>query len=130
MNPQRVAVIDDSAEDGDLILRALRECPVVDEAIHYLDPEQAVEALRTAPEQSPRLVLVDIKMPGLDGFSVIRNLRTSLPVEKCHFAVLSSSQDPEDVHRAHASGANTYLVKPVEFQQLKTMLCSLCDTWL
>jgi CheY-like chemotaxis protein len=103
------------ASDGDQALAYLRgAAPFTDRSRHPL----------------PRLVLLDLKMPRLSGFEVLAWIRRREKFRRVPVIVLSSSNHDEDVKRAYALGANSYLVKPVGFESLVELIRSVYNYWL
>lgn len=111
-------IVDDSDDDRAIAVRAIRRAGLpVDvrtlangrEAIEALDPGGAGSGRRAAPE--PRVIFLDLRMPEIDGFEVLRRLRRSAKTRAIPVVVVSSSDQPEDVRRSYALGANSYLVK-------------------
>lgn len=102
-----VLLIDDQEMAADIVQHDLRDAP--DIQFHYCaSGERALEA---ATEFAPTVVLVDLRMPAIDGFEVVRRLRTNPATESIPVVLLSSEDDPEIKARAFAEGANDYLVK-------------------
>jgi CheY-like chemotaxis protein len=78
----------------------------------------------------PALLLLDLKMPGTDGFDVLRWLKTRRDLAPLRVVVLTSSQDIRDVNRAYQLGANSFLVKPLDFHNTVAMAETIMDYWL
>lgn len=112
-----VLIVEDDA-DSRLMLRLLLE------AWRYrvVEASNGIEALHIAGKESPDLILMDIKMPLLDGFETTRHLRASGKIDGVPIVFLSGCA--EEVHRRHAFavGASDYLLKPLDFDQLKQIL--------
>ena len=83
------------------------------------------------PQASPRpdLVLLDLNLPGADGFEVLRAMRSNRRSRYIPVVVLSSSESYEDVRRAHEAGTNAYLVKPIGFSEFRDLLTSALAFW-
>lgn len=128
-----VLLVEDSATDAELTLRTLRRRAACD--VHWVqDGVEALSALRAATEggltSPPRLVLLDLKMPRLDGHEVLRALKADPATRAIPVVVFTSSREPRDLARAYAEGANSYLVKPVDGAQLDAVLTQLGSYWL
>jgi len=130
-------VIEDEPDDRFLIERALAKARIAnpvqtvadgDEAVAYLAGEGRF-ADRTA-YPLPILVLLDLKLPRRSGLEVLEWIRSTPHVRRLPVVVLTSSADSADVHRAYDRGANSYLVKPVEFEALHRMIETLGLYWL
>ncbi|HWX19998.1 MAG TPA: response regulator [Candidatus Binatia bacterium] len=99
-----------------------------DEAIAYLDGRERFGDRQQHP--FPKLVLLDLKMPRVDGFEVLSWMRQEEKCRRLPVVVLSSSNHEVDVNRAYDGGANSYLVKPVDFNELVEMVKALHLYWL
>jgi two-component system response regulator len=113
-----ILLVEDSQDDAELAILALREAGVVSRVDVVRDGEEALEYLFDAPSRSaspPLLVLLDIKLPKIDGFAVLRRIRQEERTRMLPTVILSSSTVREDIARAYELGANSYVRKPVEF---------------
>jgi CheY-like chemotaxis protein len=105
-------------------LRIVRNGP---EAINYLSGQEMFADRERYP--LPFLVLLDLKMPGIDGFEVLRWARAERELKRLLIVVLTSSIFQTDVDRAYDLGANSYLVKPVEFGEMVNMVQRFQSYW-
>jgi two-component system response regulator len=121
--PVRVLLVEDDEDDAELARLALRRCPTPNVLETVGDGAQAVEWLRTAggPE-GVDLVLVDLKMPVMDGFELLERLRAEHDLEKLAVVVLTTSARLEDRERAHDLGAHAYVTKEASFPQYRDLL--------
>jgi CheY-like chemotaxis protein len=126
---QVIMLVEDDANDVLLIQRAFKKAGLGDALKIVNDGQQAVEYLSGHGEHSDRtsfplpfLVLLDLKMPGMDGFEVLHWLRSKPDLKRLLVVVLTSSNLQSDVDRAYELGANSYLVKPVEFSDMVHMI--------
>jgi len=132
-----ILLVDDSAEDTLLIQRAFQKAGIPnplhvvhdgDEAIAYLNGQGKYSDRTAYP--FPALLLLDLVMPGTDGFEVLRWIRANRELETLRILVLTSSDRIWDVNQAYRLGANSFMVKPIEFQDLVMLSKSLHDYWL
>lgn len=86
--------------------------------------------LQDAEGALPALVLLDLQMPGKDGLTVLRELRAAPGASSVPVVVLSSSDEPRDIANAYAAGANSYLRKPVDFDQFVQLVIDVHRYWL
>lgn len=130
-------LVEDQASDAELALHALhalgldRSVALVRdgaEAIDYLFARGAY-ADRDAGDQ-PRLVLLDLKLPKIDGLQVLRAMRNDERTHDIPVVVLTSSKETCDVERCYALGANSYVVKPVDFDQFTEAIQQIGRYWL
>ena len=98
------------------------------EALDYLDGEPPYQ--NRADHPLPSLFLLDLKMPRLNGFEVLASLAQKPELQDLPVVVLSSSMDEADLRKARRLGADEYLVKPTNFQELTNMVRALSDRWL
>ncbi len=129
MPEKYILLVEDDPNDVLLIQRAfakagMRECLRVardgQEAIDYLNGSG--QYANRIQHPMPFLILLDLKMPGVDGFQVLDWVRSSPEVKRTLTVVLTSSNLQSDVDRAYELGANSYLVKPVEFDEMASMV--------
>ncbi len=124
-----ILLVEDDANDLQLIERSFRKAGL-DRALKVVrDGEQATDYLSGRGIYADRerfplpfLLLLDIKMPGMNGFDVLQWVRATPGLERLLIVVLTGSNVQADVDRAYELGANSYLVKPVEFEQMANMI--------
>jgi len=130
-------VVEDEPDDRFLIERALVKARIAnpvqmvadgDEAVAYLSGEGTFADRSAYP--LPMLVLLDLKLPRRSGFEVLEWMRQTPTLHRLPVVVLTSSADSGDIRRAYDRGANSYLVKPVEFEALHAMIEALGLYWL
>lgn len=129
--PTKILIVDDNAQDAELVADALRKRFPEVEALMARDGAEAMEMIDgfkgSAP---PRVVLLDLKMPKVDGFEVLRHLKGDAETCSIPVVVLTSSALESDVLRAYGLGANSYVVKPMEFESLTDVLGCVGEYWL
>lgn len=126
---QFILLVEDDPNDVLLIQRAFQKAGLRDLLKVVRDGEQAIEYLsgqgncaNRERHPLPYLLLLDLKMPGTDGFEVLQWVRAQPEFKRLLVVVLTSSNLQADVDRAYELGANSYLVKPVEFEEMVNML--------
>lgn len=94
--------------------------------------QEALQALNSAQGRSdtPRMILLDLNLPGLSGFDVLKEIRSNSRWRHIPVVVLTSSSDPRDMELAQMMGANAYVSKPSTLAELRTLLESTCKFWL
>ena len=132
----RILVAEDLPDSVELLKLAFSRAGV-SAPVHYVkDGEETIEYLRRAAEanrpehSSPTMLLLDLKMPRLDGFGVMEWLRLQPGLRRLLVVVFTSSTEQHDVNRAFDLGANSYIVKPVEFHELQGIVSQLESYWL
>ncbi len=129
LNDQIILLVEDDSNDVVLIQRAFQKAGMRQLLKVVRDGEQAVDYLSGKAIYAnrdrfpmPFLVLLDLKLPGTDGFEVLRWLRAQPALKRLLVVVLTSSNLQEDVDRAYEFGANSYLVKPVAFSEMVNLV--------
>lgn len=137
MRQQIVLCVEDNSRDVRLIQRAfaqanfpydLRIVRDGDEALAYLRHEAAYADPDAAPR--PDLILLDLNLPRLSGHEVLKHCKQDASLREIPVVVLTTSERPEDVRLAYATGANAYLAKPVEFSRFTFLIGHLSTFWL
>jgi CheY-like chemotaxis protein len=135
--PKVILLVEDDADHTELVRRAIEELDREVRLLALADGEVALDYLfRRAewadPERSPApdLVLLDLRLPRLDGFSVLREMKNTPALRHVPVVILTSSSSDRDVEQAYAEHANSYLVKPHDYERLVTLLGRTRDYWL
>ena len=136
-NEAVILLVEDRKDDVLLVQRALLKANITNPVYVVEDGEQAMAYLGgTGPYADranftvPDLVLLDLKMPKMDGFEVLRWIRQQPGLKALRVIVLTSSEDIFDINRAYELGANSFLVKPLEFINYPAMMRTLGSFWL
>src|ERR1041385_2451762 len=132
-----ILVADDDQNDVFFLRRAFQKSGVSHAVIHVSDGQEAIDYLLgeagyadRARFPVPVLVLLDLKMPKVDGFDVLAWLRTRPELESLPVVVLSSSSREDDIQRARTLGAADYRVKPADFDELMILAQEVANRWL
>jgi len=130
-----ILLVEDNATDEKLAVLAFKKCAVPVEILVVRDGAEALEHLLgsgpargTAP--LPAVVLLDLKLPKVDGLEVLRRLRADERTRFLPVVVLTSSLEQEDLVQSYALGANAYVRKPVEFAEFRSTAATLGHFWL
>jgi two-component system response regulator len=110
-----VLLVEDDPEDVALTTRALKRHNLANQLQVANDGAEALDILCVAPP--PRVVLLDLKLPKITGLDVLKRIRSDERLRTLPVVVLTSSREEPDIARAYALGANSYIVKPVDFEQ-------------
>ncbi len=137
MNRPTILHIEDDPNDVLLLEHACRKANVSCDLQRVADGDEAIAYLRGADGFAnrekfpvPRLILLDLKMPRLNGFDVLEWLRKHDKLRTMPVVVLSSSNHDADLKRAYELGVNSYLIKPVSFDSLVEIVKAIHDYWL
>lgn len=128
-----VLVVEDNPDDVELTLRALRRMNLTNPVRVARDGVEALEFLLgdgTSRPPLPRVVLLDLKLPRVGGLEVLARLREEERTRPLPVVVLTSSREEADVRTAYALGANSYVVKPVEFEKFVDAVGKVGQYWL
>jgi two-component system response regulator len=132
-----VLLCEDNADDAELTIRALTKQGLAVSLVHLKDGEEVLHYLfctgpyagRNAADV-PRLIILDIKMPKVDGLEVIRRLKSDSRTNKIPVVMLTSSKEEKDILESYSLGVNSYVVKPVEFEGYVKAVSTLGLYWL
>lgn len=131
-----ILLVEDTPADAELAIIAARRCAFAGTLTHVPDGERALEWLERRDSgvagtalPHPRLVLLDLKMPRVDGHEVLRRLKSTERLRRVPVVVFTSSREERDVARAFELGANSYVVKPVEFGAYCLAMAEIIGYW-
>jgi len=132
-----ILLVEDNPNDGELTLRALKKRHLANQVFWVKDGAEALEfifatgayASRTV-EQRPKVILLDLKLPKVDGLEVLRHLKADERTRVIPVVVLTSSREERDVVESYRLGVNSYIVKPVEFDKFTQSVSDLGLYWI
>jgi CheY-like chemotaxis protein len=134
--PVEILLVEDNPDDVALTLHALRAHHLSNQVQVARDGEEAL-AFLFDPEKNgphapsgPRLILLDLKLPKLDGLEVLRQIKADPHTRSIPVVVLTTSREDRDIEICYALGANSYIVKPVDFEQFTSTVHTLGLYWL
>lgn len=137
MHHDTILLVEDNAEEEALTLRAFRKNNIATPIRVVHDGVEALDFLfcRNAyanrdPHDLPRLILLDLKLPGMDGVAVLHHLRTDPRTCQLPVVILTSSQEEQDVIEGYQHGANSYVHKSVDFTQFLESIRQIGSYWL
>jgi DNA-binding response OmpR family regulator len=128
-----ILMIDDDEEDFALVKEALASMGLKVDLYWAEDGDEAMNFLfrrgEYANAQTPNLILLDLNMPGKDGFEVLRDLKAHQDLRKIPVVILTSSVDEKHVSRGYNIGASSFMLKPLSFDEMAKAMQSLCEYW-
>jgi CheY-like chemotaxis protein len=132
-----VLLVEDNPADAELTLRALRKENVANQIVHLADGEQALDFLfcrgpyrERSFARPPRLVLLDLKMPKVDGLDVLRAVKADARTRSIPVVVMTASREELDLVNSYQLGVNSYIQKPVDFDRFREVVRQLGLYWL
>ncbi len=139
MNEEQVEVVlvEDNPDDARLTIRALKKQNIANNLVHLKDGEEALDFFfATGPfagrntNNMPRVVLLDLKMPKINGIEVLAKLKANEKTRSIPVVVLTSSAEDPDIEKCYALGANSYIVKPVNFDDFMKAVSEMGMYWV
>ncbi|HHX40908.1 MAG TPA: response regulator [Armatimonadetes bacterium] len=132
-----ILLVEDNPDDIELTLRALRKSNIANKVVVARDGVEALDYLfgtgayagRDTDDQ-PQVVLLDLKLPRVDGLEVLKRIRADARTELVPVVILTSSREEQDLIQGYRSGANSYIRKPVDFDQFTEATRQLGLYWL
>ncbi len=135
--PLHILLVEDNEAHAELVIRGMRDQQVANRIHHVIDGEQALDYLfhrgKFADVQknpSPNLILLDLRLPRIDGLEVLKTLKTTPHLLRIPVVVLTSSDAETDIVQSYDYHANSYLVKPLEFKKFTQLMKDLGFYWL
>jgi len=132
-----ILLVEDNAADAEMTLRALRRNNLANKLHWVKDGEEALAFMfRTGryagltPESVPKLIMLDIKMPKVDGIEVLRRLKADPQTKTIPVVVMTSSDEEQDVVESYRLGVNSYIVKPVGFEAFLETVAKIGLYWV
>jgi CheY-like chemotaxis protein len=124
-----ILLVEDDPDHADLAVRALEKSGAVDRVVVARDGEQALEHL-FGKHEAPAVVFLDLKLPRMSGFEVLRRIRENEATRFLPVVVLSSSDEDADLARSYELGVNSYILKPVSFTEFVEVTRQMGTYWL
>lgn len=139
MNESEVEIllIEDNPDDAELAIRALKKSHLANNVTHLMDGAEALDFLFCQGEYEsrdinnlPKVILLDLKMPKVNGLEVLNRIKADSRTRSIPVVILTSSAEDPDIKRSYELGANSYIVKPVEFNNFAKIISDLGMYWL
>jgi two-component system, response regulator len=132
-----ILLVEDSMADAELTIRSLKKNNLGNKLIHLRDGEEALEFLFAEGQfkereikNVPKLILLDLKMPKVGGIEVLTRIKSDERTKMIPVVVLTSSKEDPDIKTCYALGANSYVVKPVEFNKFSAATAEIGMYWI
>lgn len=128
-----IVYVEDNLDHAELVLRGMERQGVRPRVVHLENGEQAVallEDVKVGAAERPKLVLLDLRLPRVDGLEVLRHVKSSPALRDIPVIIFTTSSGERDIQDAYANFANSYLVKPDDLSSLNCLLTDLSTYWL
>ena len=137
-NTIEILLVEDTAFDAELTIRELKKHHMANNLVHVKDGEEALDFMfcrgkyeeRSASPVNPKVILLDIQMPKVNGIEVLQQLKADPRTQSVPVVILTSSREHPDVSKCYELGANSYIVKPVNFEGFAESIRNLGFYWL
>ena len=137
MKKKIILLVEDRQADIELTLEAFKESRITNEVVVVRDGEKALDYLFTkgeyaglALDRMPAVILLDLKLPKVDGLEVLKEIRANERTKLFPVVILTSSKEEQDVIESYSLGCNSYIRKPVDFQKFAEMVKNVGLYWL
>ncbi len=132
-----ILVVEDDPNDAELVARVLRKNHLADKLLLLKDGAEAMDFLfaqgayaRRAGAGNPRVILLDLKLPKINGIEVLQRLKSSSRTRRIPVVILTSSREERDLDEAYNLGANSYVTKHIHFEEFARIVAELAKYWL
>lgn len=132
-----VLLVEDNMHDAEMTIRSLKKVNLANNLVHVKDGEEALDFIfargKFADRSStdhPKVILLDIKMPKVDGIEVLKQLKSNESSKTIPVVIMTSSREEQDVISSYQLGVNSYVVKPVDFEGFARAVSQLGLYWL
>ena len=132
-----ILLVEDSPSDAELAMRSLKKNNLANNVVHVADGEEALDFVFARNkyadrkiEDIPRVVLLDLKLPRVDGLEVLKVMKEDERTKSIPVVVLTSSREEHDLVTSYSLGVNSYIIKPVDFEKFSAAIRDLGLYWL
>jgi len=137
-NSIEILLVEDNITDAELTIRSLKKNNMANKLHHVMDGEEALDFIFATGKyagsrhifNSPKVVLLDIQMPKVNGIEVLKKIKEDERTKSIPVVILTSSKEDPDIKKCYALGANSYIVKPVNFESFADSIKNLGFYWL
>jgi two-component system, response regulator len=131
-----ILLIEDNLNDAEMTIRALKQNNITNKVLHLRDGEEALDFIFGTGQfegrninNKPKVILLDLKMPKIDGIEVLERIKSNERTKTIPVVMLTSSKEDPDIKKCYLLGANSYIVKPVDFESFHKVIAKLGLYW-
>lgn len=134
--PVNILLVEDNTAHAELVTRSFEQHRVSNRITHVVDGQQALDFLFHQGEYAnsdvspPHIVLLDLRLPKVDGLEVLKRIKTSDTLNKLPVVILTTSSAESDVAKAYEYNANSYVVKPMDYEKFETLMDDMGFYWM
>jgi two-component system response regulator len=133
-NEIEIILIEDNMDDATLAIHSLRKKNLTNKIVHLKNGDEALRYFFSdlngeKASKDPKIIFLDLKMPKVDGIEVLTKLKSDPATKSIPVIILTSSNEDPDIERCYALGANSYVVKPIEFENFSGQISQLGFYW-
>jgi len=125
-----ILLVEDNPDDAGLTIRALKKHGMGNHLLHLEDGEEALQYIFDSNNNIPKLILLDLKMPKVDGLDVLKKIKSDEHKKVIPIVVLTSSKEEQDIVESYKLGVNAYIVKPVDLDKFIKAVSDVGLFWL
>ncbi len=133
----QILLVEDNKSDAKLTIRALKKHNLANNLVHLIDGAQALDFIFGTGEfegrninEKPKVIFLDLKMPKVSGLEVLKIIKSDERTKLIPVVMMTSSKEEQDIVESHQLGVNSYVVKPVDFDNFSKTVCELGFYWL
>jgi two-component system, response regulator len=125
-----ILLVEDNMDDAGLTIRSLKKRNLANRLLHLRDGEEALDYLFSVNNPMPKLILLDLKMPKINGIDVLRRIKADEEKRVIPVVMMTSSSEEKDIVESYKLGVNAYIVKPVDFEKFANTVADIGFFWL
>jgi two-component system response regulator len=136
-NKVEILLVEDNIHDAEMTIRSLKKVNLANKLIHVKDGAEALDFIfargsfaERQMENKPKVILLDIKMPKVDGIEVLKQIKANESTKTIPIVIMTSSKEEQDIITSYNLGVNSYVVKPVDFEGFAKAVSELGFYWL
>lgn len=126
---KKIILVEDNLDDVRLTKLAYENLDISSQFVHCINGEEVLAFLKSEPLSNINYILLDLNMPKLNGFDVLKNFQIDEELKRLPVIVFTTSSNPSDISKCYELGANAYVVKPFDFMDLEKTISAISNFW-